>query len=456
MHTEAVGGRPIGSMFSLQASANVIKLATDNAPGGKGSKMRGHVDRRVVVTGTGLVTPLGTGVEKNWDALMAGRSGIGPITRFDAADFNSRIAGEVRDFDPLDWIEKKDIKKMDLFIQYSMGAAEQAMRESGLKIDENNADRVGVLIGVGIGGLCTIEENHLSFLDTRLKRITPFFIPKLIANLAPGHIAIRFGARGENVATTSACASGSHAIGEAYRMIRHGYMDAAITGGAEAALTSLGVGGFVAMRALSTRNESPEGASRPFDRERDGFVIAEGAAALILEERDAAIARGAKILAEIVGYASNADAYHITSPSPEGQGAARCMRLCLSDGEINLGEVDYINAHGTSTPPGDLAETQAIKTVFGEHAAKIAVSSTKSMTGHLLGGAGGLEAGISVLALRDQILPPTINYETPDPACDLDYIPNVARKAAVEYALSNSFGFGGTNAALIFRRWDGR
>ncbi len=250
--------------------------------------MRGHVDRRVVVTGTGLVTPLGTGVEKNWDALMAGRSGIGPITRFDAADFNSRIAGEVRDFDPLDWIEKKDIKKMDLFIQYSMGAAEQAMRESGLKIDENNADRVGVLIGVGIGGLCTIEENHLSFLDTRLKRITPFFIPKLIANLAPGHIAIRFGARGENVATTSACASGSHAIGEAYRMIRHGYMDAAITGGAEAALTSLGVGGFVAMRALSTRNESPEGASRPFDRERDGFVIAEGAAALILEERDAA------------------------------------------------------------------------------------------------------------------------------------------------------------------------
>jgi len=413
--------------------------------------MRRNVDRRVVVTGMGLVTPLGTGVEKNWEALIAGRSGIGPITRFEASDFSSRIAGEVRDFDPLEWIEKKDIKKMDLFIQYALSAAEQAMQQSALKIDESNADRVGVLVGVGIGGLCTIEENHLSFMESRLKRVTPFFIPKLIANLAPGQISIRFGARGENVATTSACASGSHAIGEAYRMIRHGYMDAAITGGAEAALTSLGVGGFVAMRALSTRNDNPEAASRPFDRERDGFVIAEGAAALILEERDAAIARGAKIFAEIVGYASNADAYHITSPSPEGLGAARCMQLCLADGDLDLNEVDYINAHGTSTPPGDLAETQAIKRVFGERAAKIAVSSTKSMTGHTLGAAGAIESVYTILAIERGTVPPTINYEYPDPECDLDYVPNRARPAKVRLALNNSFGFGGTNTTLAFR-----
>lgn len=413
--------------------------------------MRRNVDRRVVVTGMGLVTPLGTGVEKNWEALIAGRSGIGLITRFDASDFSSRIAGEVRDFDPLEWIEKKDIKKMDLFIQYALSAAEQAMRQSGLKIDDSNADRVGVLVGVGIGGLCTIEENHLSFMETRLKRVTPFFIPKLIANLAPGQISIRYGARGENVATTSACASGSHAVGEAYRMIRHGYMDAAITGGAEAALTSLGVGGFVAMRALSTRNDNPEAASRPFDRERDGFVIAEGAAALILEEREAAIARGAKIFAEIVGYASNADAYHITSPSPEGQGAARCMQLCLADGDLDLNEVDYINAHGTSTPPGDLAETQAIKRVFGERAAKIAVSSTKSMTGHTLGAAGAIESVYTILAIERGMLPPTINYEYPDPECDLDYVPNRARPAKIRLALNNSFGFGGTNTTLAFR-----
>jgi 3-oxoacyl-[acyl-carrier-protein] synthase II len=413
--------------------------------------MRRNVDRRVVVTGVGLVTPLGTGVEKNWEALIAGRSGIGPITRFDASDFSSRIAGEVRDFDPLEWIEKKDIKKMDLFIQYALSAAEQAMRQSALKIDESNAERVGVLVGVGIGGLCTIEENHLSFMETRLKRVTPFFIPKLIANLAPGQISIRYGARGENVATTSACASGSHAVGEAYRMIRHGYMDAAITGGAEAALTSLGVGGFVAMRALSTRNDNPEAASRPFDRERDGFVIAEGAAALILEERDAAIARGAKIFAEIVGYASNADAYHITTPSPEGQGAGRCMQLCLADGALDLNEVDYINAHGTSTPPGDLAETQAIKRVFGERAAKIAVSSTKSMTGHTLGAAGAIESVYTILAIERGMLPPTINHEYPDPECDLDYVPNRARPAKIRLALNNSFGFGGTNTTLAFR-----
>jgi 3-oxoacyl-[acyl-carrier-protein] synthase II len=408
-------------------------------------------DRRVVVTGLGLITPLGTGVEKNWEALMAGRSGIGPITRFDISDYPTKIAGQVPDFDPLDWIEKKDVRKMDLFIQYAMGAAEQAMRQSGLQITEENADNVGVLVGVGIGGLCTIEENHLIFQESRLKRITPFFIPKLISNLAPGQISIRYGARGANFSTTSACASGSHAVGEAYRMIRAGYLDAAITGGAEAAITSLGVGGFVAMRALSTRNDIPGAASRPFDRERDGFVMAEGAASLILEERDNAIARGAKILAEVVGYATNADAYHITSPSPEGQGAAKCMQRCLEDGDLDPSEVDYINAHGTSTPQGDIAETQAIKRVFGEHAARVAVSSTKSMTGHTLGAAGAIESAYTVLAIVNSMIPPTINYEYPDPECDLDYVPNRARPAKIRLALKNSFGFGGTNTTVAFR-----
>jgi 3-oxoacyl-[acyl-carrier-protein] synthase II len=399
----------------------------------------------------GLVTPLGTGIEKNWEALMAGRSGIGPITRFDVSDFAARIAGEVRDFDPHEWIEKKDVKKMDLFIQYAVSAAEQAMRQSGLKIDDSNAERVGVLVGVGIGGLLTIEENHLLFLDTRLKRITPFFIPKLISNLAPGQIAIRYGARGINLSTTSACASGSHAVGEAYRMIRDGYLDAAITGGAEAALTSLGIGGFIAMRALSTRNDAPEAASRPFDAERDGFVMSEGAASLILEEREAALARGANVLAEMAGYAANGDAYHMTSPSPEGQGAGRCMTLCLEDGDLDPNDVDYINAHGTSTPQGDAAETQAIKHVFGERAAKIAVSSTKSMTGHTLGAAGAIESVYTVLAIERGMVPPTINYEHPDPECDLDYVPNRPRPAKIRIALNNSFGFGGTNTTLAFR-----
>jgi 3-oxoacyl-[acyl-carrier-protein] synthase II len=416
--------------------------------------MRRNVDRRVVVTGVGLVTPLGTGVEKNWEALMAGRSGVGMITRFEVTDYPTRIAGEVRDFDPLDWIEKKDVRKMDLFIQYAVACAEQAMRQSCLKIDETNADRVGVLIGNGIGGLCTIEENHLIFLKTRLKRITPFFIPKLISNLAPGQISIRFGARGENIATASACASGSHAIGEAYRMIRHGYLDAAITGGTEAALTSLGIGGFIVMRALSERNDNPAAASRPFDRERDGFVMAEGAGALILEELEDARARGAKILAEIVGYGSNSDAYHITSPAPEGLGAAKCMRLCLDDGDLDPKEVGYINAHGTSTLPGDLAETQAIKQVFGEHAAKIPVSSTKSMTGHTLGAAGAIESVYTILAMQRGMLPPTVNYEYPDPECDLDYVPNQPRPAKVRLALNNSFGFGGTNTTIAFRQAD--
>ena len=328
--------------------------------------MKRNGDRRVVITGLGLVTPLGTGLEKNWEELMAGRSGIGVITCFDVSDFATRIGGEVRDFNPLDWIEKRDVKKMDLFIQYAIAAAEQAMQQSALKIGDDNAERVGVLMGNGIGGLLTLEENHRLYLDTRLKRISPFCIPKLLGNLAPAQIAIRYGARGVNLTTTSACSSGSHAVGEAYRMIRHGYLDAAIAGGSEAALTALGVGGFIAMRALSTRNDAPAAASRPFDAERDGFVISEGAGALILEEREAALGRGANILAEVAGYGANSDAYHMTSPSPGGHGAARCMRLCLEDGDLDPTKVDYINAHGTSTPQGDVAETQAIRHVFGE------------------------------------------------------------------------------------------
>src|ERR1700737_423118 len=402
--------------------------------------MRQILERRVVVTGLGLVTPLGTGVEKNWEALMAGRSGVATVTSFDVSDFPVKIAGEVKDFNPEDWIDKRDVKKMDLFIQYAVASAEQAMRQSGFQITDENADNVGVLVGVGIGGLRTIEEYHLEFLKTGLKRITPFFIPKLISNLAPGQISIRYGARGPNYATTSACSSGSHAVGEAYRMIRDGYIDAAITGGSEAALTSLGIGGFIAMRALSTRNDAPEAASRPFDAERDGFVMSEGAASLILEEREAAQARGANVLAEIAGYAANGDAYHMTSPSPEGEGAGRCMTLCLEDGDLDPNEVDYINAHGTSTPQGDAAETQAIKHVFGERAAKIAVSSTKSMTGHTLGAAGAIESVYTVLAIERGMVPPTINYEHPDPECDLDYVPNRPRPAKIRLALNNSFG----------------
>lgn len=413
--------------------------------------MRRILDRRVVVTGVGLVTPLGTGVEKNWEALMAGRSGIGLIQSFDPSDFPTRIAGEVRDFNPEDWIEKKEIKRMDPFIQYAMATAEQAMAQSGLKFEEEEAPLIGVIVGVGIGGLITIEEIHKTFLATGLRRVTPFFIPKLISNLAPGNIAIRYGAKGVNLATTSACASGSHAIGEAYRMIRQGYLNAAITGGTEAAMTPLGLGGFAVMRALSTRNDEPERASRPFDRERDGFVMSDGAAALVLEERERALKRGVPILAEIVGYGANGDAHHITSPAPNGEGAARCMRMCLMDDDLDPSEVDYINAHGTSTPQGDLAETQAIKQVFGEHAAKIAVSSTKSMTGHLLGAAGAVESVYTALAVQRGVIPPTINYDYPDPECDLDYVPNQPRPARIRLALNNSFGFGGTNTTLAFR-----
>ncbi|MGC1677712.1 MAG: beta-ketoacyl-ACP synthase II [Candidatus Binataceae bacterium] len=413
--------------------------------------MRKILDRRVVITGSGLVTPIGIGLEDNWDSLMHGRSGIGPITRFDASQFTARIAGEVKGFIAEDWIEKRDVKKMDLFIQYAVAASEQAMRQSGFKITEANADNVGVLIGNGIGGLCTIEEYHKQFLATGLKHITPFFIPKLISNLACGQISIRYGARGVSFTTTSACASGSHAIGEAYRMIRLGYLDAAIAGGSEAALTALGVGGFCVMRALSTRNDAPEKASRPFDKDRDGFVMSEGAAAMVIEEREAAIARGATILAEIVGYAANSDAYHITSPAPEGRGAARCMQMCLEENDLDPNEVDYINAHGTSTEQGDIAETQAVKKVFGERAAKVPISSTKSMTGHTLGAAGAIESVYTILAIQRGMLPPTINQEHPDPECDLDYVPNQARPAKIRIALNNSFGFGGTNTTLAFR-----
>jgi 3-oxoacyl-[acyl-carrier-protein] synthase II len=409
--------------------------------------------RRVVVTGLGLVTPLGIGLEKNWQALVAGQSGIRKIDRFPNIDaFASRIAGQVPDFRAEDFIEPKEIKKMDLFIQYSVAAASMAMEHSGFKIDPQEAENVGVIIGVGLCGIDTIEATERAYLDGGPRKISPFFIPKVISNLAPGQIAIRHGAKGVNWTPTSACASGTHAIGEAFHLIRRGLQDAVIAGGAESAITPLGVGGFSAMKALSTHNDEPERASRPFDRERDGFIIAEGSGVLILEERDRALKRGAKIYAEVIGYGANGDAHHMTAPAPEGEGAARCMRLSLKDAGIAPSEVDYINAHGTSTEYNDANETQAIKKVFGEHAFKLAVSSTKSMTGHLLGAGGAVEGVFSVLALRHGIIPPTINYENPDPDCDLDYVPNQARRADIRVALSNSFGFGGTNACVIFRR----
>jgi 3-oxoacyl-[acyl-carrier-protein] synthase II len=415
--------------------------------------MKDRENRRVVVTGVGLVTPLGTGIEKNWSALVAGHSGIGPITRFPGLEFfASRIAGEVSDFSAEEYIEPRELKKMDRFIQYSIGAAELAARDSDFKIAPENSERVGVIIGVGLLGLESLETYHKAYLEGGPRKISPFFIPKVISNLAPGHVAIRYGAKGVNWTPTSACASGNHAIGEAFHLIRRGLQDAMITGGAEAAITPLGVGGFSAMKALSTRNDDPERASRPFERDRDGFVIAEGSGILILEERESALKRGAKIYAEIIGYGANGDAHHITSPSPEGEGAARCMALALEDAAIPPQEIDYINAHGTSTEYNDLNETQAIKKVFGPRAYQIPVSSTKSMTGHMLGAAGAVEGIFTVLALRHGLIPPTINYENPDPQCDLDYVPNQARKADIRTALSNSFGFGGTNACVIFRR----
>ncbi len=408
--------------------------------------------RRVVVTGVGLVSPLGTGVEKNWQALTNGVSGIDRITRFDASELPTQIAGEVKDFIAEDWIDKKEIKKMDLFIQYSLAAAEMAMQDSGLKITEENAEMVGVLVGAGLGGLPTIEKYHAAMMEGGYKKVSPFFIPMLIINLAPGHISIRFGAKGPNLSSVSACATGTHSIGDAYRMIQRGDADAMIAGGTESTVTPLGVGGFNVMRALSTRNDDPKAASRPFEKNRDGFVLAEGAGIVVLEEYEGAKKRGAKIYGEVCGYGLSADAYHLTAPAPEGEGAARCMKMALRTAGVNPEAVDYINAHGTSTPFNDLYESKAIKSTFGSHCKKLMVSSTKSMTGHLLGAAGGIEAVFSLLAMERGVVPPTINYQEPDPECDLDYVPNEARQAKVNIAISNSFGFGGTNATLLFKK----
>lgn len=414
------------------------------------------MNRRVVVTGVGLVCGCGIGTDEVWSNLLAGKSGVGPITHFDAAAFDCRIAGEVRNFDPLNWVEKKEVKKMGRFIQLALAASDFAMRMSELAITPELAPAAGVYIGSGIGGFDVIEREHTKYMQGGPGKISPFFIPASIVNLASGHVSIRYGAKGPNSATATACSAGAHAIGDAYKIIQRSDAEVMIAGGAEAAITPMSVGGFAAMRALSTRNDEPERASRPFDAQRDGFVIGEGAGVLILESLDLARRRGAKILAEIVGYGMSGDAYHITQPAEGGDGGYRVTLAALKDGNISPADVSYVNAHGTSTPIGDAIETTALRRVFGENAKKVPISSTKSMTGHLLGGAGGLEAGISVLALRDQILPPTINYETPDPVCDLDYVPNHARKAEAVYALSNSFGFGGTNASLLFKRWDGK
>lgn len=413
------------------------------------------MEKRVVITGMGIVSPLGVGMEENWEAICQGKSGIGPITRFDASDFASKIAGEVKGFNPEDYMDKKEAKKMDIFIQYALASGKMAIQDAQLKIDESNADRIGVLVGAGIGGLSTIEKYHSILLKHGPKKISPFFIPMLIVNLAPGQISIYFGARGPNSSVVTACATGNHSIGEAFKIIQRGDADAMIAGGAESVITPLAVGGFSSMRALSTRNHEPEKASRPFEKERDGFIIAEGAGVLILEDLEHALKRGAEIYAEIVGFGCNGDAYHISAPSPNGIGAARCMEITMKDAGISYDEIDYVNAHGTSTPLNDISETMAMKTVFKDYAKKVAVSSTKSMTGHLLGGAGGVEAIYSILAIRHGVIPPTVNYETPDPECDLDYVPNTAREAKVRVVMSNSFGFGGTNATLIFKEFTG-
>lgn len=408
--------------------------------------------RRVVVTGVGVVSSLGTGVKKNWEGLTQGRSGIDLITRFDATELSSQIAGEVKDFEPTDFIEKKEIKKMDLFIQYAVGAADMAVKDSGIQITDENAERVGVLVGSGLGGLPAIEKYHNVYLESGYKRISPFFIPMLIINLAPGQISIRHGAKGPNLSSVSACATGTHSIGEAYHMIKRGDADAMIAGGTESTITPLGMSGFCVMKALSTRNDDPKAASRPFDSERDGFIMAEGAGMVILEEYEAAAKRGAKIYGELVGYGLTSDAYHLTAPAPEGEGAARCMTMALKNAHMNPEEVDYINAHGTSTPFNDLYETLAIKTSFGSHADKLMVSSTKSMTGHGLGAAGALEAVYCLLAMQHNVVPPTINHVKPSSECTLDYVPNTARDAKVNVTMTNSLGFGGTNATLLFRK----
>ncbi len=409
--------------------------------------------RRVVVTGVGLLSCVGGTAEETWSAVKAGQSGIDRITLFDPAQFDCQIAGEVKNFDPGRFVEKKEIKKLARFMQFAIAAADEAMANSGLKVTDANAEMVGVYIGSGIGGFEVIEREHEKFLKGGPGRISPFFIPATIVNLASGHVSIRTGAKGPNSATATACTTSAHAIGDSFRLIQHGYADAMICGGAEAAITPMGIGGFAAMRALSTRNDDPRGASRPWDKDRDGFVEGEGAGILILEALEHAEQRGAPILAEIVGYGMSGDAFHITAPSEDGDGPYRVMKNALKDAGLAPEAIDYINAHGTSTPLGDVMETKAIQWCFGEHAAKLAVSSTKSMTGHLLGGAGGLEAGITILALRDQIAPPTINLAEPGEGCVLDYVPNVARPMKIDYALSNSFGFGGTNGSLIFRRF---
>jgi 3-oxoacyl-[acyl-carrier-protein] synthase II len=401
----------------------------------------------------GLISAVGIGTEETWQALLAGTSGMGPITSFDASNFACRFAAEVKGFDPLDWIEKKEVKKMGRFIHFAIGASEFAMKQSGLVPSGEMAERVGVYIASGIGGFDVIEREHKALLDGGPRKISPFFIPGTIINLASGHVSIRYGAKGPNSATATACAAGAHAIGDSFRLIQHDDADAMICGGSEAAITPMSVGGFAAMRALSTRNDDPQHASRPFDKDRDGFVIGEGAGILVMEELEFARARGARILAEVAGYGMSSDAFHITQPSEDGDGAYRVMRNAMRDAKILPSEVNYVNAHGTSTPYNDKFETMAIKRAFGECVSKLPVSSTKSMTGHLLGGAGGLEGGISVMALRDQIIPPTMNYQTPDPECDLDCVPNHPRKAELKYVLSNSFGFGGTNAALVFKRF---
>ena len=411
--------------------------------------------RRVVVTGVGLVSAVGVGTEETWQNLLAGKNGVAPITHFDTTGFSVTIAAEVKGFDPLQFIEKKELKKMGLFIQFALAASQFAIEQAQLKITPEFADRAGVYIGSGIGGFDVIEREHTALMQGGPRRISPFFIPAAIVNLASGHVSIRWGAKGPNSATCTACSSSAHAVGDSFKLIQRGAADVMICGGAEAAITPMGIGGFASMRALSTRNDAPEKASRPFDRERDGFVVGEGSGIVILEELDFALKRGAPILAEILGYGMSGDAFHITQPAEDADGAVRAMKATLADAQVQPEQVNYVNAHGTSTPYNDRLETLAVKKVFGDHARKLAISSTKSMTGHLLGGAGGLEAGISVLALRDQIMPPTTNLENPDPDCDLDYVPNQARKGTVEYTLSNSFGFGGTNAALLLKRYAG-
>ena len=412
--------------------------------------------RRVVVTGVGLVCALGTGTEETWANLVAGQSGVGPITLFDTTGFDCRIGGEIKNFDPFRWIEKKELKKMGRFIQVALAGADFAVKMSGWKREDSDLDEVGVYVSSGIGGFDIIEREHIKLMQGGPGRISPFFIPSAIVNLASGHISIRYGARGPNSATATACSASAHAIGDSFKIIERGAAEMMICGGTEATITPMGVGGFSSMKALSTRNDDPSHASRPFDAQRDGFVVGEGAGILILESLEHAQKRNAPIVGEIVGYGMSGDAYHITQPAENGDGAFRVMRAAIKDAKLTPEDIGYVNAHGTSTPLGDVIETRALKRVFGERAKKVPISSTKSMTGHLLGGAGGLEAGIAVLALRDQVIPPTINLESPDPECDLDYVPNVARKVTLDYALSNSFGFGGTNAALIFKRWSGK